>query len=136
MRKLTPEAEDCLERLYMRDVEGDTALLPLPDDRVLEELKRQKLVHLREETLTLTKEGLRASETAVRRHRLAERLMQDVLNVRGEQVDAAACEFNIRCTMAWTSGSVSCSAIRPRARTGAPSHPASVAARARARRSR
>jgi DtxR family Mn-dependent transcriptional regulator len=91
---LTAPSEDFLELLYMRDVEGDTeAHVPTPEDPVLGELLRRGFVRPGQGTLALTKEGKREAEGAVRRHRLAERLMHDVLAVQGEQVDSAACEF-------------------------------------------
>ena len=93
MNHLTANSEDYLEHLYMRDVEENAVPLPLPDDRVTGELLRRNLVRHEAGRLVLTKEGRREAEGAVRRHRLAERLMQDVLNVQGKQVDTAACEF-------------------------------------------
>ena len=93
MIHLSSETEDFLEQLYARQVEGETAPLPTPHDRVIGELLRLGFLHVEGKALPLTKEGLRAAELAVRRHRLAERLMHDVLNVPGTQVDSAACEF-------------------------------------------
>ncbi|HEX2950503.1 MAG TPA: metal-dependent transcriptional regulator [Armatimonadota bacterium] len=93
MMQLTATAEDYLERLYMRDVEGDTTDIPAPDDRVLGELLRRNLLRHEQTSTTLTKEGSRIAEGVVRRHRLAERLIHDVLDVHGKQVDSAACEF-------------------------------------------
>ncbi|HEY3379851.1 MAG TPA: metal-dependent transcriptional regulator [Armatimonadota bacterium] len=93
MLALSARAEDVLERLYMRDVEHDPAPFPLADDSARDELVRRGLLRADATPLTLTKEGRRAAELAVRRHRLAERLMQDVLQIPGTQVDSAACEF-------------------------------------------
>ena len=41
----------------------------------------------------MTHDGKHQAEYAVRRHRLAERLLHDVMAVHGKQVDEAACEF-------------------------------------------
>lgn len=92
MLQLTANAEDYLERLYMHEVEGDAAP-PLPDDRVMGELLRRNYVRLDEGKLPLTRQGRQEAEQAVRRHRLAERLMNDVINVPNQQMDAVACEF-------------------------------------------
>lgn len=93
MMQLSANAEDYIEHLYMREVEDQTLPEPELDDRVLGELMRVKYIRHNAERVALTKEGLRAAELVVRRHRLAERLVHDVLNVHGQQVDAAACEF-------------------------------------------
>lgn len=92
MQPLTMLAEETLERLYNHEVEGGNEV-PEQDDRVVGELLRQNLVRHVSGHLTLTKEGKRAAEGAVRRHRLAERLMHDVLDLHGREVDSAACEF-------------------------------------------
>jgi DtxR family Mn-dependent transcriptional regulator len=91
--QLTPNAEDYLEHLYSRDVEGWDEAVPAPDDRVLGELVRHGLATLDGSSLALTPEGQEQARGAVRRHRLAERLVHDVMNVHGHQVDEAACEF-------------------------------------------
>ncbi len=90
---LSPLAEDYLERLYMRDVEGEGAELALPDDRVLGELLRHQIARHEGGAMRLTSAGRVHAEGAVRRHRLAERLLHDVMHVHGDRVDAAACEF-------------------------------------------
>lgn len=93
MSHLTANTEDFLERLYARQVESSTTPFPTPDDRVIGELLRLGFLKVEGKEFPLTKDGLHAAELAVRRHRLAERLMLDVLNVHGKQVDSAACEF-------------------------------------------
>ena len=91
MKTLSALAEDALEYLYMREVEDDTSATPTPDDRTVGELERHALVH--PGGLSLTPAGRVEAEQAVRRHRLAERLLQDVIAMRGAQVNEAACEF-------------------------------------------
>ena len=93
MIQLTNQAEDLLRRLYTVEVEGAQSTLADPDDRVLGELLRNHYTQYRNTTLTLTKEGKQAAELAIRRHRLAERLMHDVLSVRDQQMNTVACEF-------------------------------------------
>lgn len=92
MMHLSALAEDYLEQLYGEAEEGDVAAA-LPDDAVAGELLRRGLVEHRDGRLRLTAEGRHEAERAVRRHRLAERLLHDVVNVHGRQVDQAACEF-------------------------------------------
>lgn len=90
--QLSATAEDYLERRYMCDVEESTEP-GLPDDRVMGELLRNNCVQHSGNQVTMTKEGRVQAEHIVRRHRLAERLLHDVINVHGRQVDEAACEF-------------------------------------------
>lgn len=91
--QLTPQTEDYLEYLYAVEVEGATAPTELPNDIVTGELLRRGYVTHEGGTLKLTKDGLHEAEQAVRRHRLAERLLHDVIDIHGQQVDEAACEF-------------------------------------------
>lgn len=90
---LTAEAEDCLERLYMCEVEGSAYPPPPHDSPALAELQRAEYVRCTPSRCTLTKEGRHKAEKAVRRHRLAERLLHDIIDVQGQLVDRAACEF-------------------------------------------
>ena len=46
-----------------------------------------------ENQLELTEEGRRRAELVIRRHRLAERLLRDVLQVAGQSFEPSACEF-------------------------------------------
>lgn len=77
----------------MRDQEGYAGAIPTPTDQALGELTRRGLIHYQGGEVHLTADGLQRAERAVRRHRLSERLLHDVINIHGEQVDAAACEF-------------------------------------------
>ncbi len=93
MMHLSAQAEDVLEQLYDIEVEGAPGPAALPDDAVTGELMRRGLVEHRGDHLALTATGRPEAEQAARRHRLAERLLHDVVNVHGRQVDEAACEF-------------------------------------------
>ncbi|MHB9132334.1 MAG: metal-dependent transcriptional regulator [Armatimonadota bacterium] len=93
MLALTPSAEDYLEHLYMREVEGAAAPFTQPDDRVVGELLRHGFLRQQDGGLSLTDKGSQEAVRTVRRHRLAERLLHDVIAVHGTQVDKAACEF-------------------------------------------
>jgi DtxR family Mn-dependent transcriptional regulator len=90
---LTPEVEDYLEHLYMRDVEGYTGAVPELTDRMAGELLRRQYIKPEHGAMMLTKEGRLRAEKAVRRHRLAERLLHDVIDLHDENMDHAACEF-------------------------------------------
>lgn len=60
---------------------------------VLEELIKQDLVRLEKEKIEFTKKGEEIAQMITRRHRLAERLLNDVLEVKKEEIDKSACEF-------------------------------------------
>jgi DtxR family Mn-dependent transcriptional regulator len=93
------QAEDLLEALWITVVEkGDNsaALEDLgigADDRGLSELVEQALVEIKGNRLYLRPEGRLKGEKVVRRHRLAERLMMDILDLKGANANSKACEF-------------------------------------------
>ena len=62
-------------------------------DKVFEDLIAQNMVYVEGDNIELTKEGEETGRYITRRHRLTERLLADVLEVKGEDVDKVACEF-------------------------------------------
>jgi DtxR family Mn-dependent transcriptional regulator len=92
-------AEDILEAVWIAVVEeGDnSASLEALDidanDPALLALDRKALIELKGERVYLRSEGRIAGEKVVRRHRLAERLMMDILDLKGSNANAKACEF-------------------------------------------
>lgn len=97
--KLTDKAEEILEALWIATEEaGDNAahLSTLgvgPDDEALSELKELAYIEVSGERVYLRKEGRPEARMTVRRHRLAERLMMDILDVKGGMGNAKACEL-------------------------------------------
>lgn len=91
MTNLSAPMEDLLEVLYMQQVEGNDSPHIADEELVSELLLRGLIEKGNERKLTAT--GLHLAELAVRRHRLSERLVHDILNVHGKQVDSSACEF-------------------------------------------
>src|SRR5512137_334152 len=97
--RLTEKAEEILEALWVEiEEEGlsstDLAKLNItPDDPACRELVELALIELRDGRLSLRPEGKEEGRKIVRRFRLAERLMMDVFNVRGEQAKEKACQF-------------------------------------------
>jgi DtxR family Mn-dependent transcriptional regulator len=98
---LEHEIDEHLEAVWLareKGSEGDVAeivrLTPGGGRReMLETMEERGLVRLHGERLELNPEGRVRAETLVRRHRLAERLLADVLGVVGRDMDAAACKF-------------------------------------------
>lgn len=97
--KLSEQAEDIIERLWIEvEEEGGAFLDPeqhwlKSDAEPITELTRNALAELRNGVLYLRPEGREVGRMTVRRHRLAERLMMDVFNIKGEEADIYACQF-------------------------------------------
>lgn len=97
--KLSAKAEEILEALWIATVEGgeNAALLQTlgvgPEDDGLQELDRRAYIEIRGERVYLRPEGRPEAQMTVRRHRLAERLLMDILDLKGDRGEAKACEF-------------------------------------------
>ncbi len=96
--KLTDHAEEILEAMWIAIEEGrgftDIASLGIgADDPALKELVGNAYIELKGERLQFRPEGRIEGEKTIRRHRLAERLMMDVLNIRGDNAEVKACQF-------------------------------------------
>ncbi|MHB1133073.1 MAG: metal-dependent transcriptional regulator [Chloroflexota bacterium] len=90
-------AEEALEKIYEEGVEGGYRTLALADPALstvrdgIDELFQAEWARLRAGTVELTPRGHELARQTIRRHRLAERLLADVLEVRSEQLEEAAC---------------------------------------------
>lgn len=86
-------AEEILESLWSAHEKGG-ALRAMPDMHTLKELIDHGMVK-RSGTneICLTEAGLIHARDAVRRHRLAERLLTDVLAVKSSMIHETACQF-------------------------------------------
>jgi DtxR family Mn-dependent transcriptional regulator len=97
--KLSDKAEEILEALWVAvEEERQPALDPVKsgfalDEPAYEELTRNSLVEIREGQVYFLPAGREEGRMTIRRHRLAEKLMTDVLNLRGGNWDDKACEF-------------------------------------------
>lgn len=97
--KLKEKAEEILETLWIathEEGESSCSLQTLgigPGDDGLRDLERLDYVELADERVYLRQEGEPEARLTVRRHRLAERLMSDVLDIRDSAIEARACEF-------------------------------------------
>jgi DtxR family Mn-dependent transcriptional regulator len=63
------------------------------DDEILSELEKCALVKINGAEIALTAEGRVQARPIVRRHRLAERLLVDVLGMTFEEMEESACEY-------------------------------------------
>ncbi len=97
--KVSAKAEEILEALWIATEEkGEDAahferLGIENDDEGLAELTRMAYVEVHGERVRLRREGREEARMTVRRHRLAERLMMDILDIKGRSGDERACEF-------------------------------------------
>jgi DtxR family Mn-dependent transcriptional regulator len=63
------------------------------DDAILKSLQADGYLTLDGEKISLTDKGFAQAEQIMRRHRLAERLLTDVLGMKLDDIEVAACEF-------------------------------------------
>lgn len=93
-------AEEVLEAIWTAHENNKSAytklseLKEMPNAHILKELIDTGTIEkCAGEGFRLTEKGLRYASDAIRRHRLAERLLTDVLAVKGELIHSAACQF-------------------------------------------
>jgi DtxR family Mn-dependent transcriptional regulator len=94
------KAEEILETLWITLEEKKKSSVVAADigltaeDTSLPELISSKLVTVAPDLkIVLTENGRKYGRSIVRRHRLAERLLEDVLDVKGDILNKKACEF-------------------------------------------
>lgn len=92
------KVEEILETLWIRTQEAKEDSVSRQDlksfgDKVIQELVKAGYVALSDGQVSLTSVGLPMARDVVRRHRLAERLLTDVLDSPGTIVHDKACKF-------------------------------------------
>lgn len=98
MTNLSDESEEILERLWITGKENEEIctlkkLDLTEDDDGLKELQNLKLINLKGGKLELTTTGLKEATNVIRRHRLAERLLTDIIDASKDFLEEAACKF-------------------------------------------
>ncbi|MHC4591149.1 MAG: metal-dependent transcriptional regulator [Planctomycetota bacterium] len=95
MNGLSDRAEEILEHLWIlieeQGVHPDSDMLR--DDDAMSSLRERDLVELKGHEAVLTRRGREEAQRCVRRHRLAERLLADVLDTGEEELHRAGCKF-------------------------------------------
>jgi DtxR family Mn-dependent transcriptional regulator len=97
--KLSDRAEEILEALWIAVEERQQGYAEMDDIRVppgdsaYDELAALAFIEVRDGRVYFRPEGKDEGRKTIRRHRLAERLMMDVLNIRGESGEYKACQF-------------------------------------------
>ncbi|MDH4100196.1 MAG: metal-dependent transcriptional regulator [Nitrospirota bacterium] len=99
-REINHEKDELLELLWHLDESHTLSIEALREhdptnifERSLREFSTNGIVNFDGRNVALTESGYEAAKGIVRRHRLAERLMVDVLGRRVEDTEQAACEF-------------------------------------------
>ncbi len=95
---LSHNADEILETLWIQLKEKKAKNVDLNDFKidpnVIDELIKSGSIQITgNNSITLTEKGTHEGRDIIRRHRLAERLLVDVMDVKGEQIDEVACEF-------------------------------------------
>jgi DtxR family Mn-dependent transcriptional regulator len=98
---LSNDAEEILELLWIKSEEEKLPIinvkdLTMPDldhEQALEELGENNSIIKKNSTIKLTEKGRKEAKSIIRRHRLAERLLVDVLETDEDRVEEAACRF-------------------------------------------
>jgi len=97
--KLSEKAEEILEAMWTAIEEKGEGYAEMgeigvtADDPALDELMKYALIEKKEGRITFRPEGRSEGRRTIRRHRLAERLIMDVINIKGESGDSKACQF-------------------------------------------
>jgi len=97
--KLSDKAEEILESLWIVVEELGQGYAQMEkikvaaDDPAYSELTSLAFIEVKEGRVYLRQEGKEEGRRTIRRHRLAERLMMDVFNIRGETGNDKACQF-------------------------------------------
>jgi DtxR family Mn-dependent transcriptional regulator len=97
--RLSEKAEEILEMMWIASEEegqgfAEIEKIGIPaDDLAFKELTDCAYIEMKNERVYFRPEGKREGENMIRRHRLAERLIIDVLNMRDEQGHSKACQF-------------------------------------------
>jgi DtxR family Mn-dependent transcriptional regulator len=95
--KISEPAEEILEKIWVfledNDMELISPEIELYDKKAVKELEDLKLIEYKENNIQLTLEGFEEAKKVIRRHRLAEKLLHDVLGLSGEDMETAACNF-------------------------------------------
>ena len=94
--RLPEKAEEFLETLWIEQVEvqkPDCDVTLVKEDPALVLLSAKGLVRLADNRASLTDKGRQEAAGCVRRHRLAERLLADVLDIKRRLLDETSCSF-------------------------------------------
>ena len=90
---LAPELEELLQHLYAVQAESAEFHRELAPADLLERARQSGWLEAAEGSIRLTPAGLEIGRDVMRRHRLAECLLQNVLVARSDRLNDEACQF-------------------------------------------
>lgn len=92
---LSDAAQEILETLWLEHEENQppASVEAMQKSPAFDELSQLGCISVGEGRVRLTDRGLREAAAAIRRHRLAERLLADVLDLRQDNLDEVSCQF-------------------------------------------
>ena len=99
IKMISEKGEEILESLWIQTIEKKIKKPDLngfcsePSDEELKSLLEKGLLKESKGIYSLTKDGEEEGRDIVRRHRLAERMLTDVLNIKDASVHDSACKF-------------------------------------------
>lgn len=97
--KLSDKAEEILEHLWIMTQEMGQDIVSLKEIKTagdapeVKELLSLKYINVSNDGISLKREGMKEAENTIRRHRLAERLMVDVFDLKKSIMEDNACRF-------------------------------------------
>ncbi|MCP4253948.1 MAG: metal-dependent transcriptional regulator [Candidatus Scalindua sp.] len=95
------QIEEILEYIWILEENNDKSESTLVSnkfgrdiaDTYLKVMVEQQLINLHNSEISFTESGRERAKLIIRRHRIAERLLNDVLEMRGEEFERGACQF-------------------------------------------
>lgn len=95
------QIEEMLEYIWMLEEDHGKVESTLIDDKFgnevakkyLNEMVEKKLISFNDSRIVFTDNGKNLAELIIRRHRIAERLLNDVLEMSGDEFERGACQF-------------------------------------------
>jgi len=93
---LSEQAEEILEALWIQVEEQGKKFLdlgPSRDDPAIEELVKLDFIRRDTDHIHLLEKGKASAIACVRRHRLSERLMMDVFDIKKKEINEVSCKF-------------------------------------------
>lgn len=92
---ISDRAQEILEKYWVKNKEGNDPwkLDVIQDDPVITELIDTGHAKQEDQILGLTPKGWKEAEGCIRRHRLAECLLSDVLDIRNDNLHELSCKF-------------------------------------------
>ncbi len=113
------QIEEMLEYIWMLEEDHGKVQSTFMDDKFgneiakdyLDKMVEKKLISLSNSTIVFTDDGENRAKLIIRRHRIAERLLNDVLEMTGDEFEAGACQFEHFVNEKLLQASVHCLAI-------------------------